>query len=413
MKSDLDQLMKDDGVDAIWVTGSLQNNPDMVYFTGIHHVSQAELIKKQGKEPVLFLYSSMEREEGEKSNLQTRLLDNKWPLDRFLKKSNGDLTAALAERMGKVFEELDLTEGCVAVSGNTQVSRTIGVLDDLRKQLPGIDFRGYTQNSLIDRASMTKDTVEVERIRNMGKITTEVVSRTWDYLANCKILSEKLVNPFGEDVTVSMVKSKIRLWLAEVGADNPKETIFAIGHDAGIPHSTGNPDDILAPGKPIVFDIFPCEAGGGYFYDFTRTWCVGWAPEEVQKLHEQVKEVHHTIIDELKENAPFKRYQLRTCELFSNMGHKTICESYNLDEGYTHSVGHGLGLKVHEKPFSGISAKEDDILREGVVFSIEPGLYYPSKNVGVRVEDTVYLNPGGTFEKLADFPYDLIVPVKT
>lgn len=412
MKSDLDSLMKGDGIDAIWVTGSLQNNPDMVYFTGIHHVTQAELIKKQGEEPVLFLYSSMEREEGKKSNLLTRLLDDQWPLDQLLESSNGDLTAALAERMGEVFNELNLTGGRIAVSGNTQASRITGILNELRKRLPKADFPGYTQQSLIDRASMTKGAEEVDRIRKMGEITVEVVSRTRDFLTNCKILDDKLIAPSGETATVSLVKSKIRLWLAELGADNPEETIFAIGRDAGFPHSAGTPDDILTAGKTIVFDIFPCEAGGGYFYDFTRTWCVGWAPDEAQELHEQVREVHHTLIDELKENTPFKEYQSRTCELFSEMGHQTICDSYKLEEGYTHSVGHGLGLKIHEKPFSGIIAKEDDVLKKGAVFSIEPGLYYPSRNMGVRIEDTVYLNPEGVFEKLADFPYDLIVPVR-
>jgi Xaa-Pro aminopeptidase len=77
-----------------------------------------------------------------------------------------------------------------------------------------------------------------------------------------------------------------------------------------------------------------------------------------------------------------------------------------------HSIGHGLGLDVHENPFSGFSASEEDNLVPGSVFTVEPGLYYPSKNVGVRIEDTVYLNPQGKFEVLADFPYDLVLPAK-
>jgi Xaa-Pro aminopeptidase len=71
-----------------------------------------------------------------------------------------------------------------------------------------------------------------------------------------------------------------------------------------------------------------------------------------------------------------------------------------------------IGLDIHEKPFSGITSSKDDILKPGVVFTIEPGLYYPSKNVGVRIEDTVYLNTNGTFEILADYPYDLVLPMK-
>jgi Xaa-Pro aminopeptidase len=94
------------------------------------------------------------------------------------------------------------------------------------------------------------------------------------------------------------------------------------------------------------------------------------------------------------------------------MGHDTIQHRYQLSEGYVHSIGHGLGLDIHENPFSGITASEDDILAPGSVFSIEPGLYYPSKNVGVRIEDTVYLNPQGKFEIMAEYPYDLVLPIK-
>ena len=69
-------------------------------------------------------------------------------------------------------------------------------------------------------------------------------------------------------------------------------------------------------------------------------------------------------------------------------------------------------MEVHENPFSGITSAESDVLKPGVVFTIEPGLYYPSKDMGIRIEDTVYLNPEGRFEIMADFPYDLVLPMK-
>ena len=94
------------------------------------------------------------------------------------------------------------------------------------------------------------------------------------------------------------------------------------------------------------------------------------------------------------------------------MGHATIADRPDITEGYVHSIGHGLGLEVHENPFSGITSAESDVLKPGVVFTIEPGLYYPSKDMGIRIEDTVYLNPKGQFEIMADFPYDLVLPMK-
>ena len=95
-------------------------------------------------------------------------------------------------------------------------------------------------------------------------------------------MEDMLIGRDGEPVTIGQVKGLINLWLAERGAENPEGTIFAIGRDAAVPHSSGNPSDILRLGQTIVFDIYPCEAGGGYFYDFTRTWCLGYAPDDVQ-----------------------------------------------------------------------------------------------------------------------------------
>ena len=72
------------------------------------------------------------------------------------------------------------------------------------------------------------------------------------------------------------------------------------------------------------------------------------------------------------------------------MGHPTICAQKTTTNGYLHSIGHGVGLQIHEKPFSGATALRDDFLNPGVVFTIEPGLYYPEKRFGVRIEDTLF-----------------------
>jgi len=100
-----------------------------------------------------------------------------------------------------------------------------------------------------------------------------------------------------------------------------------------------------------------------------------------------------------------------TCQMFAQTGHATIADDRTIREGYLHSVGHGLGLNVHEKPFSGLTAAPDDILTPGVVFTIEPGLYYPEQGMGVRIEDTIYLNEKGQFNIVAEYPYDLVIPV--
>jgi len=222
-----------------------------------------------------------------------------------------------------------------------------------------------------------------------------------------------LLDENGRPLTIEKVKSRINLWLAEQGAENPEGTIFAQGRDGGIPHSSGTPSDVIRMGTPIVFDIFPCEAGGGYFYDFTRTWCLGYAPKEVEELYSQVRLVYETIRRELKLNVPLADYQRRTCEMFKEMGYPTIAENPATETGYVHSLSHGVGLNIHEKPFSGLTATKTDLTLPGTVFSIEPGLYYPDKNMGVRIEDTVIANQDGTFEVPAEFPLDLILAMKS
>jgi Xaa-Pro aminopeptidase len=139
----------------------------------------------------------------------------------------------------------------------------------------------------------------------------------------------------------------------------------------------------------------------------------GYAPDEVLALYDDVKKVYDILIAELKTGELFHTYQERTCDLFENMGHTTVKTHSNTESGYNHSIGHGVGLRIHEKPWSGDSADETDILIPGTVFTIEPGLYYPEKGMGVRIEDTYCVNHNGLIERMAEYPYDLVIPVKS
>lgn len=410
MKSDLDALMLEHKIDVLLVNGPAFHNPAMMYLTGGGHITRAELVKKQGETPVLFC-GMMEREEAAKTGLPVRLYTD-YPYADQLKEANGDTEMAAAITLRKQLVDLGITHGRVAVYGKVEVGPLFANLQRVSQMLPGLEFTGFVNDPIFNGAMMTKERSEIDRIRKMGKITTEVVGRVADYLTRQRVENDVLVTVDNLPLTIGDVKSKIDLWLAELGAANPEGTIFAIGRDAGIPHSTGTATDQIRLGQTIVFDIFPCEGGGGYYYDFTRTWSLGYATDEALELHEQVHQVYHNLISGLKVNQPFKEVQDRTCVLFEEMGHTTIRSQPSVTEGYIHSVGHGLGLKVHEMPFSGAAASPADILAPGTVFTMEPGLYYPSRGMGVRIEDTYYTRPDGTFEVLADYPYDLVLPVK-
>jgi Xaa-Pro aminopeptidase len=246
----------------------------------------------------------------------------------------------------------------------------------------------------------------------MGKVVVEVVSRTADFLTSHKVVDETLVKADGSPLTVGDVKGRINLWLAELGAENPEDTIFAIGADAGVPHSSGAPGDPIRLGRTIVFDIFPCEKGGGYFYDFTRTWCLGYAPSEAQALYNQVKSTYEQVVSELKAGENAAHFQNRTCEIFEEMGHPTVRQDPGISSGYVHSLGHGVGLNIHEKPWFSRPDDPSNALVPGSVFTVEPGLYYPEKGMGVRLEDTYYVTDDGGVEHFVNYPMQLVLPMK-
>jgi Xaa-Pro aminopeptidase len=316
MKTDLDRLMQERNLDAILVTGPAQHNPAMVYLTGGGHLTHADLIKPRNGEAVLY-YNTMERDEATATGLKTRNLAD-FHYTALLKQTGGDAIQALALRYQKMLAEQGVTRGRMALYGRMDLGAGYAVFKALQALMPDLELIGEAPNdSVLLSAMMTKDEDEVERIRRMGALTTAVVGQVADFLTSHKAKDGVLVKADGQPLTVGEVKRKINLWLAERGAENPEGTIFAIGRDAGVPHSTGNPNDVLRLGQTIVFDIFPCEADGGYFYDFTRTWCLGYAPDDVLALYEDVYAVYQQVMGELETGAPFKRYQARACELFA------------------------------------------------------------------------------------------------
>jgi len=410
MKTDLDALMKDQELDAILVTGPAQHNPAMVYLTGGGHLTGADLIKPYGGDMLLF-YNPMERDEAAKTGLKIKNLSD-YNLIELIKQANGDFQQAFVRRYQLMFSEMGITSGRIGLYGQMDAGRSLAIFSALQAAEPGLEFVGDLNGKVLMAAMATKDEQEIERIRAMGQVTVGVVAKVAEFLTSHRVKDEILVKPDGDPLTIADVKSRINLWLAEAGAENPEGTIFAIGHDAGVPHSAGNPADVLRLGRSIVFDIYPCEAGGGYFYDFTRTWSLGYAPDELQALFDDVRSVYDKVMSELRYGAPCKDYQLLTCDLFEAQGHPTIRENPQTQEGYVHGLGHGVGLYIHERPSMGSNSPPEDILTAGVVVTVEPGLYYPERGMGVRLEDTVWVRPDGKFEILADFPLDLVLPVK-
>lgn len=409
MKTDIDSLMQTRQIDALLVLGSGQHNPPMVYLTGGAHFSDAVLVKKLGAEPILFC-RSMERDEAAKSGLSTRTIED-FRYDLILQQHNGDRVSTMADLYSRILAEAGVKSGRIALYGHADIGQTYTIISALQGISPGLSVANELGDTLLLSAMATKDTSEIARIRRMGQLTTQVVGKTASYLSVQRSRDNVLVHADGSPVTIGEVKRFIRLWLAELGAELPHGMIFAQGRDAGIPHSTGNDQAALRLGETIVFDIYPCEPGGGYFYDFTRTWCLGYATDQALALYEDVYNTYQQIMRELKSGAECSTYQKRTCQLFQEKGHPTLMETPNTQDGYVHGLGHGLGLNLHERPFFRSAGDANERLDPNVVVTIEPGLYYPECGMGVRLEDTVWVRPDGKIEILAPYPMDLVLPI--
>jgi len=406
MKQDLDSLMEERELDAIVVAGKVHGNPTMYYMT--NGTVGGYVLKKLGEEPVL-LCSPIERDEAAASGLAVVNM-KKYDFMSILREK-ADRLAAVVELYRRIFADLEVS-GNVGFYGMADRGSAWVVLNALDTQLESIEVYGDFDVTLIDAARATKDLAEAERIREIGRRTCDIIGQTVEFLKSHQVKDDALVQADGSPLTIGRAHEQINRFIAEQRLEDPEGFIFAIGRDAGVPHSRGKPDDIVTLGKSIVFDIFPCEAGGGYFADVTRTFCLGYAPPEVEKAYRDVYECHTMMLEAFEVGAEARRYQQMTCQFFESRGHPTIATDSKTEVGYVHSLGHGLGLAIHEEPRFSDVPNNTDVLQPGHVFTCEPGLYYPDRGFGIRIEDDLWIDPQGKVHNLTDFPKELVVEMK-
>ncbi len=410
MKRDVDALLREQGLDGLIVVGPGGHNPALVYLMGRPaHLTSAWLVKTPGQPPVLYHWP-MERDEAARTGLPTRDL-TPFALRNFMDAAGGDLFRAQVLQTLALLDDAGLGRGRIAVTGRVELGPHLSLWQAVQAERPELQVEGRLAQRVLSAARVTKDADEVARIRRMGALTVEVVGRVRERLQGLRAGPDGLVvDAAGEAVTIGQVKAWIRRWVAELGAELPLAVIFAQGYDAGVPHSTGDDAAALRVGVPIVFDIFPQEAGGGYFYDFTRTWSLGHATERVQALHAQVEEAYRAALAEVQAGRPAEAPYTAACKVLEGYGHPTARTRPGTQEGFVHSLGHGLGLDIHEMPR--LAAGQRDPLRPGMVVTVEPGLYYPDDEIGIRIEDTVWIDDAGQPQVLAAFPHDLVVPLR-
>ncbi|HEX2240885.1 MAG TPA: M24 family metallopeptidase [Actinomycetota bacterium] len=205
----------------------------------------------------------------------------------------------------------------------------------------------------------------------------------------------------GEILTAEMIREAMVAELLSQGCDSEDILVHSgdaclAGHDPG----TGP----ILPNASCIIDCFPRDRRTGTFADMTRTFVPGTPSEELKKLHAHCRAALDIALNAIRpgENGVHGR----VVEYFHEQGLPTR-EHHDgpgaLREGFTHSLGHGVGLQVHEKPWVG---RRPDPLEEGDVIAIEPGLYFRGVG-GVRLEDTVLVTAEGAEFFTEPYPYDL------
>jgi Xaa-Pro aminopeptidase len=247
----------------------------------------------------------------------------------------------------------------------------------------------------------SKNDTELAGIRNAQRACEAALDAARDVLRRS--------HPNGTGLEVDgepLTSERLKRVIEDVFADHAVEggdMIVAHGPQSAVGHDMGSGQ--ILPDEPIVFDLFPRDKATGCYSDMTRTYVVGEPSAELRDWYRLVKEALETSTADVKPGVNGRVLFEGVCELFHGAGYPTLLHKQPgevLEDGFIHSLGHGVGLEVHELPTMG---RTDQELVPGDVITIEPGLYRAGYG-GLRLEDIVVVTEDG-YEVITDYPYEL------
>ena len=206
----------------------------------------------------------------------------------------------------------------------------------------------------------------------------------------------------GEQLTCERIKLAVEQAFTANGAF-ADEFIVSHGEQTAVGHDMGSGP--IAPDEPVCLDLFPRDRESGCFADMTRVFVVGTPSDELLEYHKLCLEALERSVAAVKPGVPGSELHKISCDVFEEHGYPTLRSKQPgevLQDGFYHSLGHGVGLEVHEEPTLGRGPGE---LVAGDVIAVEPGLYRNGYG-GCRLEDLVLVTENGG-EVLTDYPYDL------
>ncbi len=255
---------------------------------------------------------------------------------------------------------------------------TLAASDDLRKAFGGIDL--VAVRDLLSEAVAAKSEAEIEAVRQAQALTCEVFDAVLPYLA--------------PGISEQAVAAEIVYQHLQRGASAMSfEPIVAAGPHGALPHARPS-SRTLRQGDLVVIDM-----GGvldGFCSDLTRTVAVGEPGEVERAAYETVRTAQRAAIDAARAGMTGRELDAVA---------RAVIEADGLGEYFSHSLGHGVGIEVHEWPR--LSQQVAHVLPAGATVTIEPGVYLPER-FGIRIEDVIALREGGC-DNLTPLPTELVV----
>jgi Xaa-Pro aminopeptidase len=249
----------------------------------------------------------------------------------------------------------------------------VRTLKRLEEKLPdGVELTGAW--GTVERLRRVKDEAELAAIATAAELADEI----WRFA-----LERGLVGRSELDVARA-AEARMR----ELGAEPSFPTIVAAGPNGALPHAEPGEREI-GRGELVVFDMG--AKLDGYCSDGTRTFATGEPGEEARAVYGTVLEAQEAALAAVEAGAKAEDVDGVARELIAAAGH---------GERFGHGLGHGVGLEVHEEPR--VSQRSEDVLAEGEVVTIEPGIYLPGR-LGVRIEDLVVVTADG-YRNLSGLP---------
>ncbi|MDR1413505.1 MAG: Xaa-Pro peptidase family protein [Puniceicoccales bacterium] len=244
---------------------------------------------------------------------------------------------------------------------------------------------------------LVKSDAEIMEIRSAIGIVAKIFAQVEKILADSSVNGKNELVYGGEILTSERLRSIMDSECYRLGA-LAEDTIVSCGLDACDPHCVGHGP--LRAGEFILIDFFPHLRSSGYYADVSRTFVKGKPSGNQIGLYETVKLAHDMAIETICDGCSLDNTMEKVFAHFEANGYNSSKIS-NPPRGMFHSLGHGLGLDIHEPPRLDFG---DDILKAGMVVTVEPGLYYREIG-GVRIEDDILVREKSC-EILGTIPYN-------